>query len=89
MSKNKAPGIVSMSLFGSTFFVALSSGLIMSCSGYYIPWHTNAFSVFAGTITQGIVVVGCGGLTGLSYANFSVMPSVTKKIDQTKSSLSS
>lgn len=33
------------------------------------------------------MVLGCGGLTGLRYANFSVLPSVSKSIEKNESSM--
>ena len=44
--------------------------------------HTNTFSVMASTIAQCLVTVGCGGLAGLRYANFSVMPSLRQDLSQ-------
>lgn len=51
--------------------------------GYCSPEHTNAFSEIASVMAQVCMVVGCGGLTGLSYAKFSAMPSVSKQISST------
>ena len=81
-SKVKAPLPVSFSVYGATFFVILTSGVAMASSGYFTPGHTNSFSMIGSLLSQIVVVLGCGGLTGLRYAKFSVMPAVTKKMGE-------
>ena len=81
-SKVQAPLPVSLSVYGATLFVILTSGAAMAGSGYYTPGHTNSFSTIGSILSQFVVVLGCGGLTGLRYAKFSVMPAVTKKMGE-------
>ena len=80
MAQTHAPLSVSFAVYAPTVLAVLSSGACLASCGYYTPWHTNAFSVAAGTLAQVLMVVGCGGLTGLRYANFSVLPSLTKQL---------
>ena len=54
----------------------------MASAGYFTPMHTNMFGVIAGSLGQVLATVGCGGLAGLSYANFSVMPSIKQDLSQ-------
>ena len=81
LSKAKAPMEVSLALFGTTSAVTLFSGVCMACSGYYTPLHTNTFSIIASTMAQATMMAGCGGLAGLRYANFCVMPSMRGQLD--------
>lgn len=76
----KAPAAISLILFGGSFGIISVSGLMMALNGYYTPGHSNAFSLLASTLTQALMVLGCGGLTGLRYVNFSVLPSVSKNM---------
>ena len=43
-AKVKAPLPVSLTVFGATFFVILTSGATIAASGFYTPAHTNSFS---------------------------------------------
>ena len=81
-AKAKAPLPVSLTLYGATIFVILTSGAAMVNSGYYTPGHTNSFSTIGSILAQFAVALGCGGLTGLRYAKYSVMPAVTKKMGE-------
>ena len=76
VAKAKAPLEVSLSLFGTTSLVTLVSGIFMASNGYYTPANTNTFSIIASTLAQATIMAGCGGLTGLRYANFFVLPSM-------------
>ena len=82
VSKKSAPPIVSLAIYGTTFFLTFGSCLYMVSNGYFTPAHTNSFGMISSTIAQVLMVVGCGGLTGLRYVNFSVLPSVSKQMSQ-------
>ena len=88
VTKQKAPYEVSMVLYGATGLIMLTQLGIMGASGLYSPGHTNSFSIIASTLVQGCMMIGCGGLTGLSYGKFSVLPSVSKNIKTDSNSAS-
>ena len=73
---------MSLTVIGATFFVVFTSGVTMVSTGFYTPGHTNSFSTIGSILAQFVMALACGGLTGLRYARFSVMPAVTKKMGE-------
>jgi len=63
-----------MILFGTTTFMLCGFLVTVASSEFFSPANTNAYSLFASWLAHIGAVVTAGGMTGLKYLNYSVMP---------------
>lgn len=86
MAKARAPAIVSMLLFGSTFASFLGFSWFGLASEFFSASHTNSFSFIAMMLSNTTMALGVGAMSGFKYVNFSVLPSVSKRYTATEAS---
>ena len=80
ISKTSAPYEINAMLIIPTGLIMFTQLSLMAGCGLYTPGHTNSFSIIAMTLSQNLMIIGCGGLTGLSYAKYSVLPSASRTL---------
>ena len=60
--------------------MALWSFLLGICSSeYFTATHTNSYNLIVSFFTHGLFTIGAGGLVGLRYLKYSVMPTISKE----------
>ena len=79
VTKRRAPPLVSLMLFGSTFATFAGFGCFGISAEYFSPAHTNSFSVMAQMLSNTTMALGVGAMSGFKYVNFSVLPSVSNR----------
>ena len=70
-----------MLLFGSTFVTFLGWGTFGIGAEFFSPAHTNSFSILATMLSNTTMVVGVGAMAGFKYLNYTVLPSVGKRVN--------
>jgi len=63
-----------MIVFGTTTFMLFGFLVTVANSEFFSPENTNAYSLFASWLVHVGAVVAAGGMTGLKFVNYSVMP---------------
>ena len=83
-AKKKPPFGTSALLFGTGSLAFLGFIYTVGSNDFFTPAHTNSFSLYGSLIAHFSLILA-GGLFGLSLAQFSVMPGITKTINMTSS----